>query len=75
MPTPYQHTQRARWLPWVLAISIGIILIAGALIGKLHTFGFIALLAAIMAGITWVFASLSVRVDDETVRWHFGPGF
>lgn len=65
----YSHTQRAgRWL-WIPAVAR--LILAGlavwtriwAMLGSL----------AVIAGLAWLFSSLTVEVADGRLSWRFGP--
>ena len=74
MPVRYRHTQRGTLM--VVAMGAGTILLA--LAGDAHpTAPGHYLLWALAAGLVvlgWLFSSLTVEIDEDAVRWHFGPG-
>lgn len=67
----YSHTQRAgRWL-WIPAVAclflVGLAVWTRiwAVLGSL----------AVIAGLAWLFSSLTVEVADGRLSWRFGPGW
>lgn len=57
----------------LIGFGVGItVCLAYALSGAVALMGLMALV--FMVG-GWLFSSLSVRVDQTLLQWHFGPGF
>jgi hypothetical protein len=74
----YEHTQRGTVAIWALgivtAVAAILFLTAPSALrtrGALLAFGTVAL---IVCSAAVVFGSLTIRVTDEALAWHFGPG-
>lgn len=73
MTIPYHHTQRGTLMMAALFVAA----IASAVGAYASPSPSRWVLAAITAGfvlLVWLFSSLTVDVDEQDVRWHFGPG-
>ncbi len=71
----YRHTQHARWILAPLCVAAVIALVAAMAVNELM-FWLICLACAASTGmIAWLFSSLTVEVDDQNLKWFFGPGF
>jgi hypothetical protein len=74
MAIRYQHTQRGTLM--VAGLGIGAVVVA--LAGHINPVPAVGRLLGIMAlgfaGMAWLFSSLTVEVDEQELRWHFGPG-
>jgi hypothetical protein len=70
---PYRHTQSGTTILATCA-AIGIVgaVIAWRISGQPMT---LIATAIVLAGICVVFNSLTVEVEGDELRWHFGPGF
>ena len=68
---PYHHTQ---WGTLILLVCLAIAVIAVAIIWLTGTLAMVFTLI-ILAAVAVLFASLTVDVSGNELRWHFGPGF
>ena len=73
--TPYQHTQRGAWLWWFFGAFSAVQLIVAIAVGELISWLVLGAVVIVLLVIAWLFSSLTVTVDDQALRWHFGPGF
>ncbi len=73
MSVHYQHTQRGTFTIVTLLIS-ALFIAAIAYTNTGSTRWISSALAIGMAILAWLFSSLTVNVDDNEVRWYFGPG-
>jgi hypothetical protein len=73
MSSHYEHTQRGTLMIATLLLSA--IVIAAFAYGSTGSTRWISSAAALgMVILAWLFSSLTVIVDDNEVRWYFGPG-
>jgi hypothetical protein len=70
MASRYRHTQRGTLMLIVMSISA----IGCAAIGYFGPSELPWVLAAGAVVLAWLFSSLTVEVDENEIRWHFGPG-
>jgi hypothetical protein len=68
---PYRHRQPGYV---ILAVCLAIGALGAAIIGRTGQMPMIAMLIILLA-VAVVFHSLTVEVDDNELRWLFGPGF
>ncbi len=67
----YSHTQRAgRWL-WIPAVACLVLVGLAAWTRIWWVLGSLG----IIAGLAWLFSSLTVEVADGRLCWRFGPGW
>jgi hypothetical protein len=66
----YRHTQNATVLRWAMGLAALSFTIAGAIA---HWTFFISIPVLLLVG--WLFHSLTIEIDEEELRWWFGPGF
>lgn len=72
----YQHTQTSYlFLPIFVALAAILFVIAWTTIEPLWLSVLFFVLAALMFSIGFVFSSLTVRVDEHSLKWHFGFNF
>jgi hypothetical protein len=72
MQNRYHHTQRAHTILVIFSIAavIATIVALAAEISFWPVGGALLFLALIL----WMFSSMTIQVDLEAIRWHFGPG-
>jgi hypothetical protein len=74
MAARYHHTQRGT----VILVALLIALVSTASAAYFNPVSFLRWLLAGLAGclavLAWVFSTLTVDVDDQDLRWHFGSG-
>lgn len=68
---PYRHRQPG-YVILVVCLAIGAL--GATIIGRTAQLPMIAMLIVLIA-VAVAFHSLTVEVDDDELRWHFGPGF
>ena len=70
----YTHTQRARWLWWIMVGFVSFELVIALIVGEVLAWIILGAVAALLLVLAWLFSSLTVQVNDDGVIWHFGPG-
>ncbi len=73
MSIHYEHTQRGTLMIVTLLIS-AVVLAAFAYSSTGSARSISSTVALGMTILAWLFSSLTVIVDDNEVRWYFGPG-
>jgi hypothetical protein len=68
---PYRHTQRGFA---ILVVCLAIGALGAAITLQTGQMSMIFMLIILIA-VAVIFHSLTVEVDDNELRWHFGPGF
>ena len=68
---PYRHTQPGTA---ILVVCLAIGALAAAIAWRTGQMPMILMLITLVA-VAVVFHSLTVEVDDDELRWYFGPGF
>ena len=75
---PYQHTQRGTTLLWGLGISslvvVLMLVVVPAATQSVAAWAISAVVVIVLLASAIIFSSLTIRVDDDTLRWQFGPG-
>ena len=66
----YQKTQRA-----TLILSLVLLAFLGFVFAATASSPLVWIVGLVLAVIAYLFSSLTIRVDEELVQWHFGPGF
>jgi hypothetical protein len=73
MSNHYEHTQPGTLM--IVVLAVGAIVCAAVAYGDSGASRWLAgALAVGMLMLAWLFSSLTVIVDDNDVRWYFGPG-
>jgi hypothetical protein len=67
----YHHTQRGIW---IVAACLAAALVTAEILSRTGNL-IVAVVMIILLVTSFVFASLTVEVDDQELRWRFGPGF
>ena len=75
MTETYRHRQTSQWLR-MAAVGPGVILFAVLFLRPLHGPALVAALGAlvIVSVAGWMFSTLTIAVDAQSLRWWFGPG-
>jgi hypothetical protein len=72
---PYERTQHAAWMWIVLSIPI-VIVIAAWTTNPAAAMGWpVALVIVLLVLVGAIFTQLTIAVDADAVRWHFGWGW
>lgn len=72
---PYERTQHAMWVWIVLAIPVLIILVAWSTEPRLAMGMPVAVVVVPLLLVGAIFTRLTIAVDANTLRWHFGWGW
>jgi hypothetical protein len=70
MAMPYRHTQRGIWITVLCLLFAAFDAVVAWWSGEWLPFVVLVVLVAVAI----VFSSLTVEVDGNELRWHFGPG-
>jgi hypothetical protein len=73
MPIRYEHTQRGTFM--IVTLLISALVIAAIAYTNTGLARWISTAGALgMVILAWLFSSLTAIVNDDEVRWYFGPG-
>jgi hypothetical protein len=73
MSNHYEHTQPGTLM--IVALGVGALVCAAIAYGDSSASRWVAGAGALgMVILAWLFSSLTVTVNDNEVRWYFGPG-
>jgi hypothetical protein len=67
----YKHTQTGGWLRSAAVLPAPALFLVGLAVGKALLFFFGA---TALAGVGWVFSSMTIEVTPAELIWFFGPG-
>lgn len=70
MEEQYSHRQ---WASVILGIIVGVVILDALLLR--HMGWPVLIVTGLFVGVGVLFSSLTVSVDSQALRWHFGPGF
>ncbi len=73
--TPYERTQHATWMWIVLLIPVLIIIAAWTTDPRAEIAMPVAALVGVLVLVGAIFTRLTIAVDADAVRWHFGWGW
>jgi len=69
--TPYRHTQ----IGWAVIVAMDLSILLIIVLMSLYEFSWIPVIVALVLGLcTYLFASLTVEIDEEYLTARFGPG-
>ena len=71
----YQHTQKGTLIVGILLSSAIFMLAIAAFAQERTVVAMLIVATCIMIVASWLFSSLTVEVNENELRWHFGPGF
>jgi hypothetical protein len=70
MAMPYRHTQRGIWITVFCLLFAGFDAVVAWRTGEWLP----AVVLIVLVAVAIIFSSLTVGVDGNELRWHFGPG-
>lgn len=73
--TVYHHTQKAKYTFALVCVIVAIDLACALFIGDADIWVPLVVVALILLPLGWIFSSLTVELDGETLSWHFRSGF
>ena len=71
----YRHTQRAAWIWWFCGAFAALQVIIAMAVNDPIVWALSGAAILLVVVVAFLFSSLTVTVDDQLLRWHFGPGF
>jgi len=68
-----EHYRHRQWASVILGIIVGLVVLDVLVLR--HAGWPVLIVTGVFVGVGVLFSSLTVSVDSQTLRWHFGPGF